>query len=283
MSDRADAHIHLFADGYQGQSFTHRAGVHIEEPRCFDSLAQQHGVKAALVVGYAGEAWCEENNTFLTAVRTDWPWLYPTAFIEPQRGLSRATLDILAEGGFVGLSFYIFSDADQAALLALPEEVWNWLVRQRWVLSVNSTGERWRAWGTILQQFPDLRVLVSHLGLPPRVATPPAREEARRTMAPVLALADYPGARIKLSGLYALTDPGHDYPHQAAWPHIHAALDAYGPERMLWASDFSPCLDWLTYPQTFGVIEHLPFLAQRDRQAIEGGNLLALLGEVRGV
>ena len=99
-------------------------------------------------------------------------------------------------------------------------------------------------------------------------------------MADVTALAEFTGPRVKLSGFYALTEPGYDYPHRAAWPYVESLLEAYGVERLLWASDYSPCLDHLTFPQTFGLFSHMPFLSDSDRAQIEGANLLAMLDEV---
>ena len=61
---------------------------------------------------------------------------------------------------------------------------------------------------------------------------------------------------------------------------MEALVDAYGVERLLWASDYSPCLDLVTFPQTYDLFSKMPFLTAEDRTRIEGSNLLALLEEV---
>jgi hypothetical protein len=58
-------------------------------------------------------------------------------------------------------------------------------------------------------------------------------------------------------------------------------VESFGAARLLWGSDFSPSLEWLSFPQTFGLFAHMPFLSAADRQLIEGENLLALLAEIR--
>lgn len=63
---------------------------------------------------------------------------------------------------------------------------------------------------------------------------------------------------VKLSGYYALTDPGYDYPHDAAWPYTEVLADSFGTRRLLWASDFSPCLDSVTFAQAFGLFVAMP-------------------------
>jgi L-fuconolactonase len=281
MPDRADAHIHLFDGGYQGESLAARPGVRLDEVALFESLMVEHGITAALVVGYAGASWCKDNNRFLAAVVRDHQWIHPTAYLEPA-DLNVAVLRRLATERFVGVSLYLFNNAATDALAKVADETWTWLTQHRWVVSVNSKGKTWAAWRPILQRHPMLRVLASHLGLPPAVDAPPEAQAAESALADVLALAEFEGPRVKLSGFYALTTPGHDYPHRAAWPYVQALTRHFGIDRLVWASDFSPCLDWLTYPQTLGLFDHMSWLDATARTKIEGGNLLALLGEARG-
>ena len=53
MPRRADAHIHLFEHSLPG-SFPTRPGVQIDEAACYDSLAKEHDVAAALIVCFTG-------------------------------------------------------------------------------------------------------------------------------------------------------------------------------------------------------------------------------------
>ncbi len=96
-----------------------------------------------------------------------------------------------------------------------------------------------------------------------------------------LSLAKFPGPRIKLSGFYALTTPSHDFPHEAAWPYVECIRAAFGVERLLWGSDYPPCLDSLSYPQTFEMFEKMPFFSASDREQIEGDNLHSLLADAK--
>ena len=278
MAELADSHIHLFENGY-ASSFTARPGVTVDEPACFDSLVQEHNLQAALVVGYQDKD-SPRNNEFLAAINGRHDWLFPVAHHDFSQVMSVDSLGAWHSQKFCGVSFYIFGDENRAALAAIPTECWDWLEHHNWLISVNSKGDDWGAWKPILEQFPQLRVVVSHLGLPPKVALPVPEEEARAAMQPVLDLAAFPGVHVKLSGFYAISDPGHDYPHRAAWPYVQALADSYTTDRLLWASDFSPCLDWLSYPQTFDVFGHMPFFDDAGIERIIGGNLLKLLQAV---
>jgi L-fuconolactonase len=269
----------LFEGGIRG-SFVGRPGVQIDEAACYGSLARDHGVKAALIVGYAGTDWCAQNNAFLARTTPDLDWARPAAYVDPTQPLSTAQLDQFAQEGFVGLVFYLASEDQTQALSRMSNDIWSWLVQHRWLVSVNSGGQHLNCWPPLLNKHSELRLVLSHLGAPPRVQSSLSAPDAKRALAEVLALAPFPGPRVKLSGFYAVSDPPYDYPHERTWPYVETLLDAYGAERLLWGSDFSPALDALSFPQTFGLFAKMPFLSDRDRAKIEGENLLGLLEEV---
>ncbi|MEC9172487.1 MAG: amidohydrolase family protein, partial [SAR324 cluster bacterium] len=54
-------------------------------------------------------------------------------------------------------------------------------------------------------------------------------------------------------------------------------FDHFGPDRLLWGSDFSPSLDFLSFPQTFELFNKMHFFCQENIKAIMGENLLRLL------
>ena len=61
MPDRADAHIHLFENGFWA-SFASRPGVTIDEVACYESLMANHDVKAALIVGQTDHEMVRKNT-----------------------------------------------------------------------------------------------------------------------------------------------------------------------------------------------------------------------------
>jgi L-fuconolactonase len=279
MARSADAHAHLFEGGYRG-SFVGRPGVVVDEASCYASLLADHDLEAALIVGYQGHDWCAENNSYLADILPVTGWMRPVAFVHLDRQLSVAQLTALQQQGFVGISLYVFGDHDRQGLARIPSACWAWLSGHNWVVSVNSSGTMWRAWQPILDQHPDLRLLVSHLGLPPPQINSPMSATAETLLADVLALGRWPGPRVKLSGFYALSKPGHDFPHRATWPYVAALVSRFGTHRLLWGSDFSPCLDDVSFPQALGILQQLPDLTAPDRAAIGGENLLELLDQI---
>ncbi|HET9224715.1 MAG TPA: amidohydrolase family protein [Roseiflexaceae bacterium] len=280
MSKRADAHLHFFSPGYAARLPESCRRVQPDELTLYTALAQQHEIVQVLAVGYEGQPWAAGNNRYLAELAATHDWIRPVAFIHDLAALDVAMLERLAQQRFVGLSLYLFDEPALAALGQVADDVWGWLAQRRWLISVNSRGERWAAWKPILERHPGLRLLASHLGLPPAFERAPDERTAHAELGTVLDLAQFADVRVKLSGFYALTTPGYDYPHQAAWPYVTALLAAFGVERLLWGSDFSPCLEWLSFPQTLGLLAHMPFLGDDDRRRIEGANLLGLLGDI---
>jgi L-fuconolactonase len=278
MMDHADAHMHLFAPGYVNLLPEACRRLAPDEATLYAAYGERHGIRRALVVGYEGQPWAVGNNAYLASLAARHSWVRPTAFAPPA-ALHVPALEGWRRGGFVGVSLYLFGADEVAALGAVPGAVWAWLAERRWLVSVNSRGEAWRAWGPILERQPELRLLVAHLGLPPRRA---AQEEpgAAEALAPVLALARFPQTFVKLSGFYALSDPGHDYPHRQAWPYVAALAAAFGPRRLLWGSDYSPSLEWVSFPQTFGLLEQIPALDAAALPLVAGLNLLELLDAI---
>jgi L-fuconolactonase len=279
MSDRADSHIHLFEGGFQGKAFIHGNGAILDEATSYTTLAKEHGITAALVVGYSGDAWCAQNNAYIAKMAAKHAWVRPVAFVDLATPPNIDQLETWKAQGFVGLSMYIFEPPQHEALHAIDDATWDWLEAQHWLISINSIGEQWQVWLPILARHDSLHIVGSHLGLPPGVAEPPSTIQAEKAIADIATLAQYPGPRVKLSGFYAATVPGYDYPHRAAWPYVEALVAAFGTERLLWGSDFTPSLPWLSFPQTFELFGKMPFLNETDRQRIEGANLLALLAD----
>ncbi len=246
---RADAHIHLFEGGYQGGSFTSRPGVQVDEVLCYQSLMKDHQIETALVVGFEGEEWCFQNNDFLARLISHHSWIQALAFCHlDQQADLMAKLEKWKMQGFKGISLYLLDEADYGKLMEIPAEFWEWVTRHGWLISVNSLGSLWKSWKNVLEKHPMLKLIVSHLGLPGKWIKPPSEHEASAIMKPLTDLAEYSEVHVKLSGFYALTEPAYDYPHPAAWPLTNELARSFGTERLLWGSDFSPSLDYLSFP-----------------------------------
>ena len=124
--------------------------------------------------------------------------------------------------------------------------------------------------GEIARRFPDLRLIIDHLGVP-RGATGPS---AFDHLPMLLALAQCPNLYVKAVGVgdYAL-DP---YPFGSLEEPLKRIFDAYGSERVIWGSDLSR----LHHPYHQCVshfCETLPGLTPTELAGVMGGNISRLL------
>lgn len=125
---------------------------------------------------------------------------------------------------------------------------------------------------TFASRYDDHWLVLDHLGKPDI-----ARGAAHwaRQIAPLAAL---PHVACKLSGLVTEA-PGFRWTPTLLRPFIDAALEAFGPDRLLAGSDWPVCLLAGEYAQVTELCEHaLTALSDAERAAILGGNACRLYG-----
>jgi predicted TIM-barrel fold metal-dependent hydrolase len=147
------------------------------------------------------------------------------------------------------------------------------------LVSLNAAPAATAAIARTVGQLDGCRLLFSHLGLPGRFARPPGPSEARTVLAPLLELSRHQHVFVKLSGLYAISQQPHDFPHVAAQPFIELLLETFQPRRLLWGSDFSPALDFVSFAQTADP-RSLSACSDAEIGDIMGGNLLRLVARL---
>lgn len=88
----------------------------------------------------------------------------------------------------------------------------------------------------LAERHSGLTLIVDHLGLSQSPVSPP-RDEPWDALPGLLRLARYPNVHVKLCGLPVLST--QDYPFADTWPHLAQMIDAFTPDRLLWASDYT--------------------------------------------
>jgi len=270
----ADAHIHFFRRGFPGP---YGASLLRSDIEAYELLRSAHDIAAALIVGYEGLAIDPGNNAYIRELARTRPWMATVGHVDDIAVAGEATVEALLAAGHAGIALYA-PDAATARLVATrPAGFWTVLDRAGAIISLNAPPEAIAELGPVVAAAPDCRFLFSHVGLPGAHPRVPSREAAEARIAPLLALAPMPNVFVKISGLYAISMPEHAWPHEAARPFIDAVLDRFGAARCLWASDFPPALDLVSFAQT---VDNplLGGLAPAERAAVMGGNLLRLLG-----
>ena len=264
----ADGHIHLFENGYKDSGES--------EISHYEDLIKQHTIKCALVVGYEGESWASGNNAYISSLAQTRSWIHPMAFLEPGN-LQVTHLENLLDLGFEGIALYIFSNQDVTDLQAVDESAWAWLVDHNWMVSVNSKGNFWNVWLDLMSSWPQLILLISHLGLPIVDADHLTIDDIALELSTISRLHNYPNVYLKLSGFYALEQVHPIYPYPSLRNIVQYIVTNFNRNRLIWGSDFSPALATVTFLQTFEHLSKLEFLKQIDTEMILHQNLLQLI------
>ena len=117
--------------------------------------------------------------------------------------------------------------------------------------------------GRLLGQFPEVPVVLDHCAYP-KVGKGIEDE----TVKGVVELSDYNHLRVKLT--FGVTASEQEHPFRDTHPLLLRFIEAFGPERCMWGSDF-PCEHWLkksTYVQHLDVFREELGLSRAEQEAI---------------
>jgi predicted TIM-barrel fold metal-dependent hydrolase len=200
-------------------------------------------------------------NRFAVTGDLDW-----RAAPDPQR------LENWRRSGMRGLRL-IFNTPDKQSALTNGTVEWIWQTAERVDLPIMLLVPGALAHvAQIGDRHPHLRLCVDHLGIP-RGAKDAAAFEHLPTL---LALARRPNISVKAGGIpsYSTIDT---YPYPSLQAPLRQVYDAFGPERIFWASD----LTRMTCPYREVVTlfsEAIPWLSPADRRLILGESVCRWLG-----
>ena len=138
-----------------------------------------------------------------------------------------------------------------------------------------------------LQKFPDVRVIICHCGMPPgkllwpifaqmeglpdsqdywgKVGAEPISEAFDK----VLRIADHPNVALKWAHAPTMFDAG-GFPNEGSRPFLRKALDAFGAERVMWASDVSANQTGESWAELIFSIRNDPGLSESEKEHVLG-------------
>jgi predicted TIM-barrel fold metal-dependent hydrolase len=134
----------------------------------------------------------------------------------------------------------------------------------------------------VLDELPELTVVLNHLGFWPSALEVDEHGRPRfdatytaEGLEVVKGLARYPRVFVLLSGMYAFSAEAP--PYDDLRPVTSGILDAFGPRRVLLATDFPWIVSEPGYAETLAAHDaHLAHLGEADRARIRGENAMEL-------
>ena len=148
-------------------------------------------------------------------------------------------------------------------------QVWEIVRRLDTVVCAHIRSRFLRQLSDLLARFPEVPVVLDH------AAYPEAAEGVdSETVQGVLELARFRNLHVKLT--FAVTGSDEDYPFRDTHPILKRLIEAFGPDRCMWGSDF-PCELWLkkaTYAEHLALFTDELGLSPAEQDAILGGTAM---------
>lgn len=132
-----------------------------------------------------------------------------------------------------------------------------------------------REFRRIATAYPELLLVLDHLGLPAPPGMDPGAEPFE-ALPELLSLAEFPNIALKCSGVPALS--ARPYPFSDIWSHIHVLLESFGSRRVMWGSDATRVASLHTYREALDHIMEATELSRAEKDLLLGGAARALLG-----
>ena len=258
-----DTHCHLFERGYHGRyGFLTRAVG--DELASYERFRDEFAITRSLVIGYEEADRYQGNNEYIEGLAQRREWIVPVRFVAPGHPIVSDSVAFYARDAASTDAAVVALDAARVAGVA-PS-----------IVSFNATPESLHALAPVVRRMPGTWFLISHLGLPGPVAAADARER----LAPITDLAGLDNVSIKVSGQYAASAGG--YPHHDAQIIVDVIADALGIPALVWGSDFSPCLEYISFDEAIECLMPTGASAQ-DRADIVSGNATRMFTNRNGV
>jgi predicted TIM-barrel fold metal-dependent hydrolase len=192
--------------------------------------------------------------------------------VRPEDALARR----IEEGGFRGLRMNWLGDPSLPLVDSPACPTFRWMADHQVVLWFYGPAPQLGLLAEVAERYPDLSIVLNHLGFCPdaigidgyarphvEMALPPP------TLPVVIELARSPQVYVMFSGLYGFAKA--EYPYGDLSDIVSEVYDAFGAERMLWASDFPWILERPGYKELLALpgLQGLEITA-RELESIHG-------------
>lgn len=264
-----DAHTHIGSTDVARYPLANPASTYRPTAECSAEVLrarmQEAGIDRAFTItpGYYG--W--DNRYPLDALEGNEDWLAVGVLIDP---LSPQSARELADGvgrGACGLRIqqhlFYHDGLDNPAITPL----WAAAAELGLPIDVNATHEEYPQVERRLREFPQTTMILDHCGY---VSGGKLRPQ-QNTVAPALELARYPNAYAKLSFIGLASE--EEFPFCDVHWMVREVVDAFGPERCMWGSNFPVPLRQprMTCAQTVALFAEAMPLSHEERAWILGG------------
>ena len=259
-----DPHVHVWKHDPQFP-FARGANVPARDatPEMLLGLMKANGVSRTVLIQVIHYRY---DNSYVASVMKRYPGTFQAVCrVDPLDPAAPDHLSELTEQGFRGVRISPAADAsgDWFDGPSMPP-LWKRCRDLRVPMTVLAPIQRMPGAAALLEKVPDLTVVIDHMADCP-VDRPTDLEK-------LILLQRYPNVFVKISHTWSLSK--QPYPWLDAQEHVKRLYHAFGPQRLMWATDWPIVEDRATYAQALSVVrDDMRFLNADDRRWMLSGTI----------
>ncbi len=254
-----DPHVHVWK---HDPEYPFAAGAQVPSrdatPETLLALMEANGVSRTVIIQVIHYRY---DNSYLATVLKRYPKTFQgVCRVNPLDPAALDHLSKLTEQGFRGVRLSPAGDASGDWFRGpLMPPLWRRCYDLKVPMTVLAPITRMPDVGALLEKLPDLTVVIDHMADCP-VDQPDELEK-------LISLKRYPNLFIKISHTWSISKQA--YPWRDAQEHVKRLYQAFGPQRLMWATDWPIVENHSTYPKALSVVrDEMRFLQADDLQWI---------------
>ncbi|MGA2144409.1 MAG: amidohydrolase family protein [Bryobacteraceae bacterium] len=254
-----DPHVHVWK---HDPEYPFAAGAKVPgrdaTPEQLLALMKANGVERTVIIQVIHYRY---DNRYLASVLKRYPGIFQgVARVDPLDPAAPDRLSRLTEEGFRGVRLSPSGEASGDWFHGpLMPPLWKRCHELRVPMTVLAPIGRMPEVGLLLEPTPDLTVVIDHMADCP--------VDQPRELEKLIALKRYPNLFVKISHTWSLSR--QSYPWLDAQEHVRRLHAAFGPERLMWATDWPIIEAKSTYDKALTVVrDEMKFLNAEDKRWI---------------
>jgi predicted TIM-barrel fold metal-dependent hydrolase len=251
-----DPHVHVWKHDPQ---FPFSQGARVPDrdatPEMLLDLMKANGVERTVIIQVIHYRY---DNRYLAAVLKRYPGTFQgVCRVDPLDPAAPDHLSRLTQEGFRGVRISPSGDASGDWFRGpLMPPLWKRCRDLGVPMTVLAPIGRMPEVGALLESLPDLTVVIDHMADCP-IDRPAELEK-------LIALRRYPNVFVKISHTWSISR--QPYPWLDAQQYVKRLYDAYGPQRLMWATDWPIVEGVSTYARALSVVrDEMKFLNADDK------------------
>jgi len=250
-----DPHVHVWK---HDPAYPFAAGARVPDrdatPETLIGLMKTNGVSKTVIIQVIHYRY---DNAYLASVLKQYPGTFlGVCRVDPLDPAAPDHLSELTERGFRGVRLSPSGDASGDWIRGpLMLRLWKRCGELKVPMTVLAPITRMPDVGLLLEKMPELTVVIDHMADCP-IDRPAELDK-------LIALERYPNVFVKISHTWSISKQA--YPWLDAQQHVKRLHHAFGPKRLMWATDWPIIEDRSTYSRALSVVrDEMHFLSAED-------------------